>query len=320
MSAPWRATLRVQLSSKLLGDKVILPPSCLEELETAIKGEHLSFELSNARRDRRVSGAVLEFSADDGVVILSPYTQRALGVSEGDHVHLSSVFLPKGHFARLRPIGQFLDTDLRALLEGHLRRHFATLTVGGVLSVPTPGDDPLDVLIVALEPENSVSIIDTELEVDLDIVSSVGPSTTDGPLSLTLGDPVGLVDTLSAGHVRQFTVTVHGDAPIRLDVDVTAGDLDLFASVRDPRPSHLDNDWASLDYGSRSVPLKRDPPEVDYRGGATVRVAVRACEAGATYRIRASSDGEGDGNTISGGNNGNAEASSSSTGMYHWYC
>jgi len=123
-SAPFRATRPSRVATKdLQGDKILLPPSALEQLlaassvaagsstphtftafdrfnpyslsdmrrdtaqyhDTYQKLPHpLMFQLVNKNNGNTVYAGIREFSADEGEVALSPYLCDALGIQEGD--------------------------------------------------------------------------------------------------------------------------------------------------------------------------------------------------------------------------------------------
>lgn len=169
----WSAELSIAPSSavpeSLVGDKILLPQSALEQLLSAVSSsssapspnphdisweslapsrqpqlpDPLTFRLYNPANSRFSHAAPLEFSAKEGQVGLSPLLREALGLEgsgldgEGrNKIMVVSKNLPKGTYVRLRPLEAGYDEeDWKALLEGYLRGSFTTLTVGEILSV-----------------------------------------------------------------------------------------------------------------------------------------------------------------------------------------
>lgn len=220
----------------LRGDKIILPPSALEQLLSAstvtipqsVLGQQipnfgpynpytfeaerraraeaverqqqlphpLIFRLVNPENGRIVFAGIREFSAGSDQVGLSPFLRHSLGVdedsapNESDNVtghdeiavallnegmtritvHVKE--LPKGTYVRLRPLEAGYDPeDWKSLLEKHLREDFTTLTNREILSIPA-GKEEFRFLVDGLKPNaEAVSIVDTDLEVDIEALS-----------------------------------------------------------------------------------------------------------------------------------------------------
>ncbi|CAN0574164.1 unnamed protein product, partial [Ectocarpus sp. 12 AP-2014] len=79
------------------------------------------------------------------------------------------VRLAKATFARVVPetVGLSQVSELRAMLEHNMRNH-ATLTVGDHLSVWRRGKE-FSLKVVELRPEPQVTVIDTDMEIELDL-------------------------------------------------------------------------------------------------------------------------------------------------------
>lgn len=156
----------------------------------------LTFRLVNPGNGRIVFAGIREFSARDNAVGLSPFLRDTLGIgnaetlensisqehastSGGSHsgevegaasrltVHLQE--LPKGTYIRLRPLEAGYDAeDWKALLEQYLRDTFTTLTNGEVITIPA-GKEIFRFLVDGVKPnEEAISIVDTDLEVDIE--------------------------------------------------------------------------------------------------------------------------------------------------------
>ncbi|TDH69371.1 hypothetical protein CCR75_003197 [Bremia lactucae] len=166
------------------GDKITLPVSALEMLnpQNAFELGVLTFELSLPKDDatgvetkspqRFTHAGVLEFTAREGTVGLPPKVTASLFQSRPNLLHclvqVRYVRLEKGKFARLQPQGEgFKDRqlDLKPLLEQSLQTH-TTLTEGDVVFV-RHGRETFNVIVTKLKPEKAVTILNTDLEVDL---------------------------------------------------------------------------------------------------------------------------------------------------------
>ncbi|KAK0387527.1 hypothetical protein NLU13_3773 [Sarocladium strictum] len=188
---------------QLVGDKISLPQSALEELLVAASGtggksnlyseqpgdqtglpSPLTFRLVNAENRKEVYAGILEFSAPDGTVALSPLIADALGLHPNDRPNQGNTSeerhpqritvqicpVPKGSYVRLRPLEAGYDADdWKALLERQLRHGYTTLTRGLTLSVHGPRNETFSFLVDKLSPdEPAICVVDTDLEVDIE--------------------------------------------------------------------------------------------------------------------------------------------------------
>ena len=319
----WTAQFDVlprKTTPSLRGDKIILPPSALENLlSAATTFTHIDSPTRSATFDpynpytfdaernirtthheRRqdlphpltfrlvepVSGAVVyagirEFSAEEGTIGLSPFLRRSLGLddkqgglSDGDTsgqkitVHVQE--LQKGTFVKLRPLEAGYDPqDWKALLERSLRDNFTTLTHGEILCV-TSGHDEFRFLVDELKPDKeAVSIIDTDLEVDIEALNeeqaretlkqrlqkqTVIPSIAGG----SSADAVIEADKIVSGQVVpgsfvHYTLeSLEKHKGVQVEVVPTGhdGEVDLFVSPSGPRqrarPTYEDHVFADM--------------------------------------------------------------------------
>uniref|UniRef100_A0A7S4BTG8 UBX domain-containing protein n=1 Tax=Chrysotila carterae TaxID=13221 RepID=A0A7S4BTG8_CHRCT len=153
-------------------DKVTLPRSAAAELAHAYKNGQLFFELSagNGRPVTHVS--ILDFTADEGTIGMPPEVLRCLGLatdgSSGHHVMVRYKLLKRGTFARVQPVKRRFRTevaDVKLFLEHELHLR-TTLSEGDELEVGT-GAERHVLRILELKPESAVSLIDTDLEVEV---------------------------------------------------------------------------------------------------------------------------------------------------------
>ena len=225
--------------SSLKGDKIILPPSALEQMLSAAtlivtnevqpqtsafdpynpysfaaernaRGQlverqqnlphPLTFRLVNPENGRIIYAGIREFSAPENTIGLSRFVKAALGVANSGWGDINSATdpsvvecaetktplsqskspkltihvqeIPKGTFVKLRPLEAGYDAeDWKALLEQYLRDTFTTLTHGEEISIPA-GKEVFRFLVDGLKPnEEAVSLVDTDLEVDIEALS-----------------------------------------------------------------------------------------------------------------------------------------------------
>ncbi|KAA8526533.1 hypothetical protein F0562_008264 [Nyssa sinensis] len=170
------------------GDKIKLPPSCFTELseQGAFDKGPLHFRLSvihqEAPSDMKAAerqnpgtthAGVLEFTSEEGSVGLPPHVWSNLFPADPPKTSLIEVryvWLPKGTYAKLQP-DEFGFSDIpnhKAVLETSLRQH-ATLSQDDMLTV-NHGALAYHLRVLELKPSSSVSVLETDIEVDI-----VGP-------------------------------------------------------------------------------------------------------------------------------------------------
>lgn len=160
---------------KRAADKALLPASVgrsLLEQQASRNGAYF-FEITNSL-GRKTCAGLLEFSSAEGFIALPPKVGRCLMGPDGDVDELGLVKvvyrrLPKGTRAVFQPrSAEFqskIGDDIRDVLENCLLQH-SCLTVGDWVTVKHEGED-FDLQVKELEPEFSVSVIDTEMEAEV---------------------------------------------------------------------------------------------------------------------------------------------------------
>nr|AQY56775.1 ubiquitin fusion degradation 1 [Sarocalamus faberi] len=148
------------------GDKVIMPPSALDRLASLHIEYPMLFELHNDATQRISHCGVLEFVAEEGMVIMPYWMMQNMLLQEGDTVHVKNATLPKGTYVKLQPhTTDFLDiSNPKAILEKTLR-NFSCLTTGDSIMVAY-NNKQYYIDIVETKPASAVSIIETDCEVD----------------------------------------------------------------------------------------------------------------------------------------------------------
>ncbi|KAK3286830.1 hypothetical protein CYMTET_5633 [Cymbomonas tetramitiformis] len=149
-------------------DKISLPASARVQLSAQGAEEHGLMFMELVAGSRRTHAAVLEFTAQEGTVGLPPTLVQRLGGDEIDSVQVKYTQLQKGTYAKLQPIGHEFQkhiVNIKETLEASLMLHSA-LTVGDPLMVTHDGQT-YEVRVKELHPETQVSVIETDVEVDL---------------------------------------------------------------------------------------------------------------------------------------------------------
>jgi len=152
------------------GGKIILPPTALANLAGLNIEYPMLFELRNTENQRYSHAGVLEFIAEEGRVYLPYWMMLTLSLKEGDFIEIKNTTLPLGTFVKIQPQSpDFLDiNDPKAVLENAFR-NFSTLTQGDVIQIDY-NKKIYEILVLEVKPlhtpNNGISIVETDLEVD----------------------------------------------------------------------------------------------------------------------------------------------------------
>ncbi|KAJ6257076.1 Ubiquitin fusion degradation protein [Drechslerella dactyloides] len=145
----------------------------------------LIFRVTNLANGRTAYAGIREFSAEEDEVVLSNFLREGLAIpgfeqeQNGEYainIEIEAANIPKGTFARLRPLDAGYEEDWKPILENHLQKNFTTLAVNNILTVPplarqrASGQKDFKFLIDQVKPEGSeaICIVDTDLEVDIE--------------------------------------------------------------------------------------------------------------------------------------------------------
>lgn len=143
-----------------------MPPSALDRLASLHIEYPMLFELHNDATQQISHCGVLEFVAEEGMIIMPYWMMQNMLLQEGDTVHVKNATLPKGTYVKLQPhTTDFLDiSNPKAILEKTLR-NFSCLTTGDSIMVAY-NNKQYYIDIVETKPASAVSIIETDCEVD----------------------------------------------------------------------------------------------------------------------------------------------------------
>ncbi|KAL4856793.1 General transcription factor IIH subunit 2 [Chlorella vulgaris] len=176
VAVPAPQSIAADKGIKRAADKILLPPSAGTSLmnQDAFKNGPMYFRLTNAAGNRTHAG-LLEFSAAEGFIALPLKVIRSLWGPNATEEHCTGRLqvayrrLPKGERAVFQPrsasFQQDVGEDIRGVLEAALLQH-SCLTQGDWLSVQHGGQQ-YDLRICELHPEPAVSVIDTDLEAEI---------------------------------------------------------------------------------------------------------------------------------------------------------
>lgn len=176
-AVPAPETIALDKGIKRAADKVLLPPSVGRSLldQGASKNGAYFFDIDNGL-GRHTCVGLLEFSSAEGFIALPSKVARCLWGPEADLDEcvagpLQVVYkrLPKGTKVVFQPRSATFQTtigdSIRDVLE-HCLSYHSCLTVGDWVTVEHMGT-AYDLRVKELEPESSVSVIDTEMEAEV---------------------------------------------------------------------------------------------------------------------------------------------------------
>ncbi|KAJ6680487.1 UBIQUITIN FUSION DEGRADATION UFD1 FAMILY PROTEIN [Salix purpurea] len=264
------------------GDKIKLPPSCFTGLsdQGAFDKGPLYFELSvvhqegfsemndtDSKQSTTHSG-VLEFTAEEGSVGLPPHVWSNLFPIDSPKaplIEVRYVWLPKGTYAKLQPdVVGFSDLpNHKAVLETSLRQH-ATLSQGDVITV-NHGILTYKLQVLELRPSSSVSVLETDIEVD--VVGQDSGLASSQPVLKPLIFGKAESGMVEEGNYNYFKFSIDNDIwdriaaeDIRIEVKIEAetdnGDTDLYMSKHPLMfPTRHQHEWSSHDIGSKVLIL-----------------------------------------------------------------
>lgn len=296
-----------------VGDKIKLPPSCFTELsdQRAFDKGPLYFRLSvacqevpsdvvgNKEGHSVTHSGVLEFTAEEGTVALPPHVWSNLFASElpmAALVEVQYIRLPKGSYAKLQPeqAGFFDVPNHKAVLETTLRQH-ATLSQDDTITV-RHGERTFKLRVLELKPSSSVSVLETDIEVD--IVNPLSSSDENNQIvlkPLTFGTPEsGFVEEDQYMYYKFsvdddiWNIIASGDSRIevKLEAEKDSGDTDLYIS-KHPLiyPTHHQHQWSSHDMGSKDLILSSQDQNLS---SGTYSIGIYGFRGKTTYKISVS--------------------------------
>ncbi|CAI0402765.1 unnamed protein product [Linum tenue] len=144
-----------------------MPESALEVLHRTQQGYPMLFEIRNGLKERVSHCGVVEFTAEEGTVMVPGWMMENLKVEAGETLLLKSTILQKGTFAKLQPhSAAFLAIrDVKTVLEQTLSAKFSCLTTGDTIAIDL-GSKKFYIDIVETKPDDAICIIDTDCAVD----------------------------------------------------------------------------------------------------------------------------------------------------------
>ncbi|KAK8923971.1 hypothetical protein KSP39_PZI019062 [Platanthera zijinensis] len=297
------------------GDKIKLPPSCFTELSAkgALDKGPMYFRLSRidrqaaaesnlsvAQESGTTHAGVLEFTAIEGSVELPPHVWNNLfsnEVLDVPIIEVRYVSMPKGSYAKLKPESTgFSDIpNHKAVLETALRMH-ATLSQGEVIII-NQGELSYNLRVLELKPGSSVSVLETDIEVDIEVPDSIldGIDNQHVLIPLALGKAEsGRVQEGKFSYykfsldenISKRVASGHINIEVKLELSTSDGDIDIYVS-RHPLvfPTQHRHEWSSHDVGSKTLILS---PTYAHLGAGNYSIAVFGFKGWARYLISVS--------------------------------
>jgi len=167
--AYWQTEDPTKLES---GDKIVLPPSALDQLSKMNIQFPIMFEITNTNTGKISHCSVLEFTAPEGRAYLPLWMFDNLQMDPNSTTHnrvrLRNVPLQKGSYVKLQPhTTSFTElANPRAMLEVALRG-FSCLTKGDTIQIaPKNLGQKFSFDVIEVKPATQVSIIETDINVD----------------------------------------------------------------------------------------------------------------------------------------------------------
>ena len=232
------------------GDKIILPPSVLQNLLLRFRERlphPLIFEVNNNAVQRSSHCGVLEFSAPDDCAYLPQWMMENLEADEGREVRLRVKALPKALEVRLQPV-EWAFADLPTPKESleHALRNFTALTVGDLLRI-RHGAAVYHLKVNALQPVTTspaaASVVNTSVAVEFEEPIEQ-PRKGERVEEVKEGDAVDGRVEAEAYHYYRFRLDDRALA-VRVQCTPPAGQAapDVYVSTVSSKPSLASQQW-----------------------------------------------------------------------------
>lgn len=292
------------------GDKIKLPSSCFTELsdQGVLDKGPMYFRLSKlyqegalvseptGQENRETHCGVLEFTAPEGSVQLPPHVWSNLfpvSAPTNPLIEVQYVRLPKGVYAKLQPDGRgFSDIpNHKAVLETCLRQH-ATLSQGDVVIV-NHGELTFKLQVLELKPSSSVSVLETDIEVDIEGSDSILDRTDQHVLvPLVLGkQESGYIEEGKYAYYKFSVDQIIGEKiasevaviVVKVETENDVGDTDLYVSKHPVIfPNQHQHEWSSHDMGSKVLIIS---PKDRTAVAGTYSIGVFGFKGSSSYKI-----------------------------------
>ncbi|VWU51736.1 ubiquitin fusion degradation protein 1, putative, partial [Hepatocystis sp. ex Piliocolobus tephrosceles] len=152
--------------------------SILKTLEKGVYRNEVAFpytfSLKNVNNNYITHACVLEFSSSEGIIYVSENIKENLGITESTGVTrllVTYANLSKCDFIKFESLNENVNDIkfMKKLLENELSLNYSTLTLGDYIHI-----NHLHFYISEIEPDNAVSLINTDITVDICERKTVG--------------------------------------------------------------------------------------------------------------------------------------------------
>lgn len=202
------------------GGRVLLPPTCLQEISHLSMVYPLQFRIT-AINQRRTYAAVLEFNAEMGTIVLPDWMYDQLQLRGGAPVKVETCCLEAGRLVKLQPHNKafVMLQDPRLLLEQHLT-NYPILSQGSIIVIHhAKRDFRIDVVEILDAHDRPAEAVltaradaqATELKVEFERPLDMPPSPTNTAVTPTsAASPSGSnVIGSPSGHGVQFSTLIY---------------------------------------------------------------------------------------------------------------
>eukprot|EP00658_Telonema_sp_P-2_P064512 TRINITY_DN5354_c0_g2_i5.p1 TRINITY_DN5354_c0_g2~~TRINITY_DN5354_c0_g2_i5.p1 ORF type:complete len:491 (+),score=77.88 TRINITY_DN5354_c0_g2_i5:182-1654(+) len=287
-----------------IGDRVLLPSHCLEQLSVQANGSQngpMTFRLSSMKR--RTHCGVREFTSEEGTIVLSESLAHSLRAEPLETISVFSCSLPRATSCVLQPLHAhfFGIPDHKAALESLLRQHRVTLTTGDCITMPWAGTNSLkrtsstgqvaeraavyELGVVSLKPAGAVCIIDCDMEVEIEPLEGEGGLERHEMVAV---GAAGLLGEVEAEEYAYYEVPIDETLEcVVLQLEVDQGDADLFCSCTDRFPSRSNHVWRGVDVGRVELTISKHDPRLVWETTPLVYLAVRGYAPHTKYTLQA---------------------------------
>lgn len=155
-------------------NKILLPSNVLHELITQDlfkENDILFFKVVNKQIEFGEVCSVHEFAASPGICHIPYHIMETLGLTEGEEVEIEKVSPPKGEYVKLR-LHKTAFTELsnpKAILEKIMSEDYPVINQGQTIELNYKAlGKVFKIDIMETQPEEIISIIDADLNVDFE--------------------------------------------------------------------------------------------------------------------------------------------------------
>lgn len=200
------ATGRMYLPSTILSD--MYSNSVVNLAASGGNASPMIFEIYNPDNDKRAYGGILEFTAQEGTVVIPSWLRESIGLGDSSLVEVRRVVIPKCTFIKIKaylPENMEKDFNVKAMLEWKLRDYMA-LTTGQILNFKERGYS-FKFEVLEVKPGHYVAITDSDITVELITENEKEPLSAE-PMDQEADNPT---EVLTSGYADNSAETKQCD-------------------------------------------------------------------------------------------------------------